>query len=72
MNVAVYARVSSQKQAQEGTIEQQLTRLQAHVLSQGWTRYGMRHGPGRSIAYSLRRRIGWRAVTCTKWFCWTS
>src|SRR5215218_7920831 len=37
MRIALYVRVSSQRQAQAQTIEQQLARLQAHVQTQGWT-----------------------------------
>ncbi len=37
MKVALYARVSTQRQAQTQNIEQQLERLQAHVQAQGWT-----------------------------------
>jgi len=36
MRVAVYARVSTQRQTQDQTIEQQLERLRAHVEAQGW------------------------------------
>ncbi len=36
MRIAIYVRVSTQRQAQTQTIEQQLERLQAHVQSQGW------------------------------------
>jgi site-specific DNA recombinase len=36
MRVAIYARVSTQRQAQTQTIEQQLERLQAYVVSKGW------------------------------------
>jgi site-specific DNA recombinase len=36
MRVAIYARVSTQRQAQTQTIEQQMTRLRAHVQEQGW------------------------------------
>ena len=36
MRVATYARVSTQRQAQTQTIEQQMTRLRAHVQEQGW------------------------------------
>ena len=36
MRIAVYVRVSTQRQAQTQTIEQQLERLRAHVQSQGW------------------------------------
>jgi site-specific DNA recombinase len=36
MRVAVYVRVSTQRQAQSQTIEQQLERLQAHIHRQGW------------------------------------
>src|SRR5947207_2746624 len=36
MRVAMYARVSTQRQAQTQTIEQQLSRLQAHCQAQGW------------------------------------
>ncbi len=36
MRIAVYARVSTQRQAQMQTIEQQLERLQAHFQLQGW------------------------------------
>jgi site-specific DNA recombinase len=37
MRVAFYARVSTQRQAQADGIGQQLERLQAHALAQGWT-----------------------------------
>jgi site-specific DNA recombinase len=36
MRVAIYVRVSTQRQAQTQTIEQQLVRLRAHVEEQGW------------------------------------
>lgn len=36
MRVALYARVSTNRQAQTQTIAQQLERLQAHVEAQGW------------------------------------
>jgi site-specific DNA recombinase len=36
MRIAIYVRVSSQRQAQTQTIEQQITRLQAHCQAQGW------------------------------------
>jgi site-specific DNA recombinase len=36
MRVAIYARVSTQRQAQTQTIEQQLARLLAHVEEQDW------------------------------------
>ena len=36
MRVAVYARVSTLRQAQAQTIEQQLERLRAHATTQGW------------------------------------
>ncbi len=36
MRVAIYARVSTQRQTQAQTIEQQLARLQAYVQEQGW------------------------------------
>ncbi len=36
MRVAIYVRVSTLRQAQAQTIEQQLERLQAHVGAQGW------------------------------------
>lgn len=36
MRVAMYVRVSTQRQAQSQTIEQQLERLQAHIQAQGW------------------------------------
>ena len=35
--VAVYARVSTQRQAQANTPEQQLERLRTYVQAQGWT-----------------------------------
>ena len=37
MSIAIYVRVSTQRQAQTQTIEQQLERLQAHAQSQAWT-----------------------------------
>jgi site-specific DNA recombinase len=37
MRVALYARVSTQRQAQADGVAQQLDRLQAHAASQGWT-----------------------------------
>lgn len=36
MRVAIYARVSTQRQAQAQTIDQQISRLRAHVEAQGW------------------------------------
>jgi site-specific DNA recombinase len=36
MRVAIYARVSTQRQAQTQTIEQQLERLIAYVQEKGW------------------------------------
>jgi hypothetical protein len=36
MKVAIYARVSTLRQHQSQTIEQQLDRLQAHIAAQGW------------------------------------
>ena len=36
MKVACYARVSSQQQAQQQTIEQQLARLRTYCQSQHW------------------------------------
>lgn len=37
MRVAIYVRVSTQGQAQAQTIEQQLSRLRAHIKEQGWS-----------------------------------
>ena len=36
MQVAAYARVSSRRQAQAQTIEQQLVRLRTHAMASGW------------------------------------
>ncbi|MFZ0257290.1 MAG: recombinase family protein, partial [Gammaproteobacteria bacterium] len=36
MSIAVYVRVSTQRQAERQTIEEQLERLQVHVGNQGW------------------------------------
>ena len=36
MRVAVYARVSTRRQAQAQTVEQQLERLTGHARQQGW------------------------------------
>jgi site-specific DNA recombinase len=36
MRVAVYARVSTQRQAQTQTIDQQIERLKTHIEAQGW------------------------------------
>jgi len=37
MRVSVYVRVSTQRQAQSQTIEQQLERLREHIAQQDWT-----------------------------------
>lgn len=37
MRVAIYVRVSTQRQAQAQTIEQQLSRLRAHIKEQSWS-----------------------------------
>lgn len=37
MHVAIYARVSTMRQAQTQTSDQQLDRLRAHAEQQGWT-----------------------------------
>lgn len=37
MRVAVYVRVSTQRQAEAQTIEQQLERLRTHIQAQGWS-----------------------------------
>ena len=37
MRVALYARVSTRRQAQADGVAQQLDRLRAHALGQGWT-----------------------------------
>src|SRR5215211_2151008 len=37
MRIGIYARVSTQRQAQADGLAQQLDRLQAHALQQGWT-----------------------------------
>ena len=37
MRVALYARVSTRRQAQADGIAQQLDRLRVHALAQGWT-----------------------------------
>ncbi len=36
MRVAIYVRVSTQRQAQTQTIEQQIERLKAHITAKGW------------------------------------
>ena len=36
MRAALYARVSTPRQAEAGTIEQQVNRLQEYVAEQGW------------------------------------
>jgi site-specific DNA recombinase len=36
MKIAIYVRVSTQRQAQTQTIEQQIDRLRMHVQAQGW------------------------------------
>ena len=37
MRIGIYARVSTQRQAQAAGLAQQLERLQAHALQQGWS-----------------------------------
>ncbi len=36
MRIAIYGRISTQRQAQTHTIEQQIERLRAPIESQGW------------------------------------
>ena len=36
MRIAIYVRVSTQRQAQAQTVEQQLSRLRAYISEQGW------------------------------------
>ena len=36
MRIAIYVRVSTHRQAQTQTIEQQIERLQAHIRDKGW------------------------------------
>jgi len=36
MQVAIYVRVSTQHQAQQQTVEQQIERLRTHIQAQGW------------------------------------
>ncbi len=36
MRIAIYVRVSTQRQAQTQTIEQQIDRLRTHLQAQGW------------------------------------
>jgi site-specific DNA recombinase len=36
MRVAIYARVSTQRQAQTQTIDQQIEKLKTHIEAQGW------------------------------------
>ena len=59
MRVALYARVSTRRQAQADGIAQQLDRLRAHALGQGWTvaEEDVFRDDGRSGA-SLRRAGG--------------
>ena len=56
MQVAVYARVSTRRQTQAQTIEQQLDRLRTHAAARGWelTQQNVFRGDGYSGA-SLRR-----------------
>ena len=46
MRIGIYARVSTQRQAQANGLAQQLERLQAHALQQGWSVCGREHLPG--------------------------
>ncbi len=36
MRIAIYVRVSTQRQAQAQTIDQQIDRLRTHLAAQGW------------------------------------
>jgi DNA invertase Pin-like site-specific DNA recombinase len=81
MRAAVYGRVSTTRQAQAQTIEQQLDRLRAAVAGhgweldeqhvyrddgRGWTGCGtMRHWPSWTWSWSPRR-TGWPATTSTR------
>jgi predicted site-specific integrase-resolvase len=60
MAVALYARVSTHRQQQAQTIEQQIERLQSHATAQGWeitAEHLFRGDAGhRASAISLRRR----------------
>jgi site-specific DNA recombinase len=75
MRVAVYARVSTTRQAQAQTIEQQLDRLRAAVAGRGWD-VGEQH-VYRDDGYSGASlgRPGWTGcVTMRRWptltLCW--
>ena len=88
MRVAIYARVSTTRQAQAQTIEQQLDRLRAAVTEHGW-RLDEQHiyrddgysgaglsRPGldrlRDHAALAEHPTGWPATTSTRCCCWTS
>ena len=73
MRVAIYARVSTQHQAQTQTIEQQLERLRAYVKQQGWEllQENIYRDDGISGANlnrpgldCLRDRVGAREIDC--------
>ncbi len=73
MRVAIYARVSTLRQAQAQTIEQQLERLMSYVSQQGWDLPGENifRDDGRSGASlnrpgldGLRDRIAAREIDC--------
>jgi DNA invertase Pin-like site-specific DNA recombinase len=55
MHVAVYARVSTVRQAQAQTTDQQLDRLHAHAEQQGWTLTAMETGDRRRLTLAYGR-----------------
>jgi site-specific DNA recombinase len=68
MRIGIYARVSTHRQAQADGLAQQLDRLHAHALRQGWTvqaehvfRDDCYSGPGWSGCGIGRRCASWTA-----------
>ena len=80
MRTALYVRVSTQRQAQQQTSEQQLARLRAWCADQAWEvrdelvfrDEGVSGSTLRRPGLDALREIVWPATMSTKCSCWTN
>ena len=73
MHVAIYARVSTMRQAQAQTTDQQLDRLGAHAERQGWAlTVDASSATTATAAHSLRRPGRHRRATLPRVPGWTA